>query len=77
VEDRLKYIFAEVKTLNGQEWHIALEMPTWRTAHAKNGGESTPAKQYQGKAWETKSQQDLSINVAINSRLLASNAEIR
>jgi hypothetical protein len=27
-----------------QEWHLALEMPTSRTAHAKRERESTPAK---------------------------------
>jgi hypothetical protein len=28
-----KNTFAEVKTLDGQEQHLALEMPTSRTAH--------------------------------------------
>jgi hypothetical protein len=33
-------------------------------------------KQYQGKAWATKDQQELSVNVVINSQLLACKAEI-
>jgi hypothetical protein len=51
--------------------------PCPREADLKNGScqkgerESTPAKQRQGKAWATKAQQDLPVNVAINSRLLA------
>jgi hypothetical protein len=53
-----KIHFAEVKTLDGQERHLALEMPTSRIVHAKKERESTPAEQHQGKAWATKSQQD-------------------
>jgi hypothetical protein len=48
-------------------------MLTSRTAHADRERENTHVKQYQGKAWATKSQQDWPINVAINSRLLACN----
>jgi hypothetical protein len=47
-----KIHFVEAKTLDGQEQHIALEMPTSRTTHAKRERrerESTPAKQHQGK----------------------------
>jgi hypothetical protein len=36
--------------------------------------ENTPAKEHQGKARATKAQQDLPVNVAINSRLLACKA---
>jgi hypothetical protein len=49
-------------------------MSTSRTAHAKKERENTPVKQKQGKASATKSQQDLSSNVVINSRLLACKA---
>jgi hypothetical protein len=63
-----------MKTLIDQERHLALEMPTSRTAHADRGRESTPPKQRQGKAWATKTQNDLPINVAINSWLLACKA---
>jgi multidrug resistance efflux pump len=66
--------FSEVGTLDDQEWHLALEMPTSRMAHAERERESTPAKQHQGKARATKAQQDLPANMAINSRLLACKA---
>jgi septum formation inhibitor MinC len=46
-------------------------MLTSEMAHAKRERENTPAKQHQGKAQETKAQQDLSINMDINSWLLA------
>jgi hypothetical protein len=39
----------KVKTLDDRERHLALEMPTSRTAHVDRGRESTPTKQYQGK----------------------------
>jgi hypothetical protein len=42
--------FSEVGTLDDQEWHVALEMPTSRMAHAERERESTPTKQHQGKA---------------------------
>jgi hypothetical protein len=42
----------------------------------RKGERDTHAKQYQGKAWATKAQQDLPINAAINSRLLICKAEI-
>jgi hypothetical protein len=42
--------------------------------HVEREREITPAKQYQGKAGPTKAQQDLPINVVINSRLLACKA---
>jgi hypothetical protein len=42
--------FAEAVTLDDQEQHLTLEMPTSRTAHAKRERESTPTKQHQGKA---------------------------
>jgi hypothetical protein len=45
-----KNIFAEAKTLDDQERHLALEMLTSRTAHAERERESTPAKQHQRKA---------------------------
>jgi hypothetical protein len=35
-------------------------------ARAERNREKTPAKQQQGKAWVTKAQQDLPVNVAIN-----------
>jgi hypothetical protein len=55
--------------------------PFPRDADLKNGsrreGEGdTHAKQYQGKDWATKAQQDLSINVAIYSWLLACKNEV-
>jgi hypothetical protein len=40
----------EAGTLDEQERHLALEMPTSRTAHVKRERESTPAKEYQDKA---------------------------
>jgi hypothetical protein len=40
----------KAKTLDDQEWHIALEMPTSRTAHADRERENTPTKQHQEKA---------------------------
>jgi hypothetical protein len=33
VEEGIKYIFVEAKTLDDREWHPALEMPTSRMAH--------------------------------------------
>jgi hypothetical protein len=36
--------------LDDQEWHLTLEMPTSRTAHAERERESTPAKQHKDKA---------------------------
>jgi hypothetical protein len=42
--------FAEAVTLDDQEQHVTLEMPTSRTAHAERERESTPTKQHQGKA---------------------------
>jgi hypothetical protein len=58
-------------SLINRESHLSLERLTSRMAHAKRERESTPAKQRQGKAWATKAQQDLPVNVVINSRLLA------
>jgi hypothetical protein len=46
------------RSLNTQEWHIALEMPTSEKAHAGRERESTSVKQHQGKACATKAQQD-------------------
>jgi hypothetical protein len=65
------------RSLVDQEQHLALEMPTSEMAHVGREGEreNTPAKQHQGKAWETKAQQDLPINMAINSRLLPCKVE--
>jgi hypothetical protein len=40
----------EAGTLDEQELHLALEMPTSRMAHAEKERESTPAKEYQDKA---------------------------
>jgi hypothetical protein len=36
-------------TLDDQEWHLAIEMPTSKMAHAKRERVNTPAKQFQGK----------------------------
>jgi hypothetical protein len=44
-------------------------MPTKRMAHADRERENTPAKQQQDKAWATKAQQDLPVNMAINNWL--------
>jgi hypothetical protein len=63
--------FAEAKTLDDREWHLALEILTSRMAHTERERERTPAEQHQGKAWAIKAQQDLSVNVAISSWLLA------
>jgi hypothetical protein len=41
---------AEAKSLNNQERHHALVMPTLRTAHADRERENTPIKQHQDKA---------------------------
>jgi hypothetical protein len=57
----------EAKTPDDQEWHLALQMPTSRATHADRERENTPTKQHQGKTYATKAQQDLLINVAINS----------
>jgi hypothetical protein len=47
---RVKHI-CKSETLDGQERHLALELPTSEMAHAWREGErSTPAKQHQGKA---------------------------
>jgi hypothetical protein len=52
-------------------------MPTSRMAHADGERQRTHLqKQQQGKAWATKAQQDLPVNVAINSQLLACKAEM-
>jgi hypothetical protein len=45
-----KIYFAKVKILDGQEWHLALDMPISRTAHTERERENTPAKQHQDKA---------------------------
>jgi hypothetical protein len=44
------------ETLDDQEWHIALEMPILKIAHAVRERENTPAIQHQGKARATKAQ---------------------
>jgi hypothetical protein len=62
--------FVEAESLNDQERHLALEMPTLRMAHVDRERENTHAKQHQGKAWATKAQQDLLVNMVINNRLL-------
>jgi hypothetical protein len=49
-----KLDFAEAKTLDGLEWHLALEMPTSRTAHTERERENTPAKQHQAKPEQLK-----------------------
>jgi hypothetical protein len=59
-----------MKTLDDRERHLILEMLTSRTTHADTERENTHAKQHQGKAWATKAQQDLLVNVAINNWLL-------
>jgi hypothetical protein len=40
---RIKH-FVEAETLDGQERHLALEMPTLRMAHVERGRENTHAK---------------------------------
>jgi hypothetical protein len=47
-EDKIHFV--EAKTLDGQEWHPALEMPTSRMAHAERERENTPVKPHQGKS---------------------------
>jgi hypothetical protein len=42
--------FAEAGTLDESGWHLALEMPTSRTAHTERERESTTVKQHQGKS---------------------------
>jgi hypothetical protein len=46
-------------------------MPTSETAHARRERGNTSVKQHQGKVCATKAQQDLPVNMVINSRLLA------
>jgi hypothetical protein len=60
----------EAKTLDDREWHLALEMSTLETAHAGRAREITPIKQQQDKPWANNTQQDLPVNVVLNSRLL-------
>jgi hypothetical protein len=43
-EERIKYIFMEVKTLNDRERHPALEMPTSRMAHGDRERHNVSAK---------------------------------
>jgi hypothetical protein len=62
------------QSLIHKEWHLAVEVPTSVMAHAERERENTPTKQQQGKTWATKAQQDLPINVAITSQLLACKA---
>jgi hypothetical protein len=62
------------RSLIEQGWHLAVEVPTSEMAHTGRERENTPVKQHQGKAWATKAQQDLPVNMAINSRLLACKA---
>jgi hypothetical protein len=69
-----KNIFAEAKTLDDWVRHLSLEMPTLGMAHAEMERESTPSKQHQGKAWATRAQHGLPVNMAINSRLLGCKA---
>jgi hypothetical protein len=72
-----KNIFCGSETLIDREWHLALEIPTLRTAHTDRERErETPVKQHQGKAWATKAQRDWPVNMAINSRLIVCKAEI-
>jgi hypothetical protein len=56
--------------LKEQERHLTLGMTSSETTHGGGGGEST-CKNKQGKTWATKTQLDLSINMAINNWLLA------
>jgi hypothetical protein len=65
------FFFAKTGTLDDQEWHLVLKMPTSRTTHAERERENIPTKQHKGKAWATKTQQDLPVDMDINSRLLA------
>jgi hypothetical protein len=57
------------QSLDEQERHLTLEMPSSETAHAGKERERKPAKQ-QGKTSVTKAQQDRPVNVATNNRLL-------
>jgi hypothetical protein len=61
-----KTIFVEVGTLDDQERHLALEMPTSRMTHAKRERENTPANNIKSKPKQLK--------LVINSRLLACKA---
>jgi hypothetical protein len=58
------------RSLDDQERYLALEMLTREMTHARREGKNIPAKQYQGKAWATKAQQDWPVNIAINNQLL-------
>jgi hypothetical protein len=68
--------FAEEKTLDDQERHLALEIPTSEMDYARRERENTPAKQHQAKAWAIKAQDNLPVNVVINSRLLVCKVEV-
>jgi hypothetical protein len=48
----------KAETLDDQERHLALELPTSKMAHADRERENTPAKQHQGKVYATKAQQN-------------------
>jgi hypothetical protein len=45
-------------SLNELKRHLAIGMPCSEMAHTERKRENTHAKQYQGKAWATKAQQD-------------------
>jgi hypothetical protein len=62
VEDEHK-IDLQKRSLINQEQHVALEVLTSQTAHSGRERENTPTKQ-QG---ATKAQQDLSVNMVINT----------
>jgi hypothetical protein len=59
-----------VKTLDDQEWHIALAMPASEMAHTGSEIDNTPIKQYQDKVWAIKIHQDWPVNIVINNWLL-------
>jgi hypothetical protein len=44
VEEEFKIHFKEARTLDSQERHLALEMPTSRTAHVERERENIPVK---------------------------------
>jgi hypothetical protein len=50
------------------------QIPTLEIAYTGRERKNAPAKQQQGKAWATKAQQDLPVNMGIKSQLLACKA---
>jgi hypothetical protein len=73
-EEEDKNILRKWQHTTNQERQLALEMSTSRTAHTERERERAPAKQHQGKAWATKGQQNLLVNMVINRWLIACKA---